>query len=80
MDMTPNESHERFCEGLKKASSRMREIGCAQKDRSWNQVAFQLDKIRDEGTRAFQSKPLTEAEVMKLTEQRAKETATGLII
>ncbi len=82
MDMTPAESFERFSEGLKKASSRMRELGYAQKDRNWNKIAFQLDGIRKQGETAFRSKPLTEAEVMQMTEQRAKVIATpsGIIL
>lgn len=73
MPMESYESFERFGEGMKKASSRAREMGVAQKDRNWTKLAFALDGIRQQGEKIFHSLPLTEQEVMKMTEIRAKD-------
>lgn len=72
-EMTSAESIERFSEGMKKAISRARELAAAQRDRNWNKLAFQLQKILDQGIKIFKEKALTEAEVMAMTEHRISE-------
>lgn len=73
-EMNAAESIERFSEGMKKAASRARELGDAQRDRNWNKLAFQLEKILSQGIDIFKQKSLSEAEVMAMTEHRMKET------
>ncbi len=73
-EMNAGESMERFSEGLKKASSRARELGAVQMDRNWNKLAFALDNIRQQGEKMFGEKPLTEQEVTAIIERREKET------
>lgn len=72
-EMNAVESIERFSEGMKKAASRARELGAAQKDRNWNKLAFQLEKIMDQGMNIFKQKALSESEVMAMTEHRISE-------
>ncbi len=72
-DMNAAESIERFSEGMKKAASRARELGEAQRDRNWNKLAFQLEKILAQGIDIFKQKSLSEAEVMAMTEHRISE-------
>lgn len=67
------ESIERFREGMKKAASRARELGSAQKDRNWNKLAFQLEKILLQGMDIFGQKALSEQEIMSMTEHRISE-------
>jgi hypothetical protein len=76
-DMTAHEAVERFDQGMKKAASRARELAAAQKNRHWNKLAFQLEKIRDEAMRFYAAKPLTEQEVTRIVERRISEMPTG---
>lgn len=71
-EMQDNESIERFVEGLKKAASRARELGIAQKNSSWEKVAVMLDGIRTNGVKLYQSSALSRNDVLSMLDQRQK--------
>lgn len=62
-EMSPKESVERFSEGLKKASSRARELGKSTMNPIWNNIATSLEGIRIKGEKMISSKALTTAQV-----------------
>lgn len=74
-EMTPQESIERYNEGLKKAASRARELGKLQKNKYWDQIANSLDGIRDQGLKLFYGRPLTEQEVQQMIDKHATQEA-----
>lgn len=72
-EMQKNESLERFREGLLKAISRCRELAKAGGDRHFNMIAFNLEKILNQGMSAFNSKQLADIEINRLLNQIQKE-------
>lgn len=77
-DMTPNESYERFQEGMKRAVSRARELGEAQKNADWNKIAFRLECLLDNGRKLFLSKALSRQAALKMIEERSKKMEKDL--
>lgn len=72
--MEKNESMERFTEGLKKAASRARELGKAQKNNSWFQVAHHLDGLRKNGETMFSSRQISRQESLAIVDQIVSKT------
>ncbi len=72
MAMTRVESWERFEEGLKKASSRLRELDKLVKKKQWEKVAAGLDSILFSGRTLYRSAPLTQAQIDVMIEDRVK--------
>lgn len=75
-EMTSRESYERFKEGLSKSISRSRELAKASNNRSWNQIAFQLEKFLAKGVEVYNSKATSDAEVVRLLNQIQAEIKT----
>lgn len=72
-EMTDVEAFERFAEGLKKAASRARELGIAQKSKDWGNVATMLDGIRINGEKMYNARALSRQDVLKMLDERQKE-------
>lgn len=51
--MQDHESLERFVVGLKTAADRARQLGKAQKNKSWHKVAAGLDGVRVKGEKLY---------------------------
>lgn len=69
-EMLPIESMERFSEGLKKAASRARELGDAQKNRNWYKIAFMLEKLLHNGTEMFKGKSISRQDALAIVNLR----------
>lgn len=69
-DMSLMESMERFSEGIKKAASRARELGDAQKNRNWYKVAFNLEKLLENGTTMFKAKAISRQDALSMIDRR----------
>lgn len=74
--MSPAESFERFSEGLKKAASLARELGDAQKNRHWNQIAFNLEMLLNRGQTIYGRRALSRDAVLGILDQRQKTLNT----
>jgi hypothetical protein len=61
---------ERFSEGVKKAASRARELGDAQKNRNWYKVAFMLEKLLANGTAMFNGKSISRQDALGIIGRR----------
>ena len=59
------ETMEFFREGLKKAASRIRELGALEKNNSWGQIASQIDMLRKSGETLYKQKAMKRAELLK---------------
>lgn len=75
-DMSSQETEERWVEGLKQAASRCREMGIAQNNKLWDQIALSLDGIRAQGERTIRAKALSRAEQLAGVEAFAKTIKT----
>lgn len=71
--MEHKESYERFYHGLRKASSRMRELAGVTKNKDWLSIAASMEDVFQQGKKFYASKPLTDGQVMGMTEERANE-------
>ena len=71
-DMSLQESMERFSEGVKKAASRCRELGDAQKNRNWYKIAFNLEKLLSSGTEMYKSKAISRNDALAILDMREK--------
>lgn len=69
-DMTLQESMERFTEGMKKAASRARELGDAQKNRSWYKIAFNLEKLMEHGVAMYKAKAISRQDALAIVDRR----------
>lgn len=69
-DTTEKEALERFSDGLKKASSRARQLGHAQKSKHWLKIASGLELIRVNGLKMANGKPLSRQEVIEKIDSR----------
>ena len=76
--MEAKESWERFEQGLKIAASCARQLGIAQKNRDWTKVAFAMESLVSKGQTIYSRRALSRSEVLKMTEDRAKETGDKL--
>lgn len=76
--MEHKESYERFYHGLRKASSRMKELSALTKNKDWLLIAKSMDELIHEGRKFYASKPLTEGQVIGMTDARAAEAKTAL--
>lgn len=65
MSLETNESIEYFREGLKKAASRLRELGALEKNKSWAGIADQIDMLRKSGEMLYKQKAIKRAELLK---------------
>jgi len=63
-EMTRNESLERWCEGMKMAADRCRELGKQVKNPMWNLIATNLDNLRMKGEAICVSKGLTRGQIL----------------
>lgn len=72
MNMSVQETMERYFEGLKKAASRARELGRIQKNHQWSNVAAQLDILLKRGKQLYEDKPLSRQEALNIIDQRVK--------
>lgn len=70
VDMTLNESMERFREGIKKAASRSRELGILQKNSNWTKIAFQLEKLLHNGNKLYSGHAISRGEALKILDSR----------
>ncbi len=70
MTMERNESIERFEEGLKKASSRARELGKAQNNSNWEKIAIGLDQMRSNGMAMYHAKAISRATALALLDKK----------
>lgn len=68
-EMTLNESIERFEQGLRKASSRARQLSKIQGSKSWEQIAINLDQLRQKGRLMYSQKGLTRQETLILADR-----------
>lgn len=68
--MELNESIERYKESLKKAASRCRELGEAQKNLDWNKIAFMLEGLLTKGTVIYNSKAIGRQDALAIVDQR----------
>lgn len=73
--MEHKESVERFVEGLKKAISRTKELGHAQKNNDWFQVSTHLRGILHNGQELLKQKPPSRQETLQMIGQREKLVA-----
>ena len=69
-ELSTAESFERFNEGLKKASSRAKELGRVQKNANWDKISEMLDGIRAKGEVFYKSKSLAEHQVQQMINAR----------
>lgn len=76
--MEHKESYERFYHGLRKASSRMKELSLLVKNKDWLSIARSLDELVHEGRKFYASKPMAEQKIIQMTDERAAEARTGL--
>lgn len=67
------ETIERFVEGLKIAASRARELGVAQKSKSWISIAESLDGIRIKGYAFHRANALTRQQALRMIDDRVGE-------
>ena len=74
-EMTFLESKERFSDSMKKAAARSIELGIAQQNPIWNQIAASLDTMRKRGEAMASGKGKTRQEILKDFEAYNKETA-----
>lgn len=76
-NMERNESIERFSEGLKKASSRARELAVSQGQPMWISVATSLEGLLDKGMKMAnsfsRSKSDIEADLQRHTDTMTKQ-------
>ena len=70
MTMQTTESFERFSEGLKKAASRARELGAAQKNRNWNKIGFMLEKLLKNGEELYRRKSISRQDALLILDKR----------
>lgn len=75
MGMEAKESWERFEQGLKSSASCARQLGVAQKNASWTKVAFALESLIVKGSTIYTRRALSRSDVLKMTEDRSKETS-----
>lgn len=73
-EMEHTESFERFSEGLKKAASRARELGSAQKNRDWNKIAFNLETLIERGKTIYARRALSRDQVLAMLDSKVKKT------
>jgi len=71
-DMEKNESIERYREGLKKAADCCRQLGAAQKNRQWNQIAFNLEGILQKGMTIYRNKSISRSDALAMIDNRVK--------
>lgn len=71
-EMQSAEIIERYVEGLKRASSRARELGIAQKATEWDKVARNLDMLLKTGVKLFNSRQLSRHDTLKMLDDRQK--------
>lgn len=69
-EMTDRESWERFSESLKRAISRAKELGRAQLNNNWFQVAANLKKTLDNAETIYKNKSLTRAQTIAMLDHR----------
>ena len=62
--MTSHETMERFEHGLKKAASLCRQIAKARRSKAWLLLAAELDRMRDNGERLYNSRPLSRGDAL----------------
>lgn len=72
MSMQDVEIIERFVEGLKKASSRCRELGAIQKSKHWNDISANLDKLLANGLDLYKRKEISRQDALKILDERQK--------
>lgn len=75
--MELNESIERYRESMKKASSRCRELGIAQKNLDWNKIAFYIDSLLTDGMTIYNSKAIGRQAALAIVDQRVGEKKDG---
>lgn len=67
--MEKNESIERFSEGLAKAADRARQLAKLQKNKSWLQVAINLDGLRIKGEQMYRSREISRQEALAIADR-----------
>lgn len=75
-NMTQKDSLQAFQWGLKKASSRARELAVAQSQPMWREVAKMLDALHHNGNVLANRKPMTQLEVNMATDRIKERMAT----
>jgi hypothetical protein len=68
--MEEKETIERFVQGLQLAASRARELGVAQKNNAWVQIANSLDGIRTKGVAFHRATALTRQQTLRMIDDR----------
>jgi hypothetical protein len=71
-DMERVESIERYREGLKKAADCCRQLGAAQKNRQWNQIAFNLEGILQKGTTIYRNKSISRSDALAMIDRKVE--------
>lgn len=71
-EMSTRESWERVSEGLKKCVSRSKELALAQKNTQWDDIARSFEGILKSAAKMYESRALTRAEVVKMTDEISK--------
>ena len=76
--MEAKESFERFKEGLKKAASRARELGIAQRNNDWNTLAFRIDDLARQGEIIYFRRALSHQAALQMLSARETKTNEDL--
>lgn len=71
-DMSLQETFERFDEGMKKAASRARELGHAQKNKNWFSVATQIEGLRAKALIMFKGPAISRKDALSILDVREK--------
>lgn len=72
-EMGLSETFERFNESMKRAVSRAKELGHAQKNNSWFQVATHLEKLRQNGDHMYRHQVLTRSQTLAMLDARTEK-------